>query len=95
MSRVEAIATPIGVPHFGCTIPMRLGSSPSRQRAKATRPMPTMSTRMTDVSPQTAAIEMRMPAHPRPTASKASARGAPSDRFVYFTMPVTTKHTAT
>ena len=40
-----------------------------------------------------AATAIRMLAQPMPTWSNASEMGAPSERPVYFTMPVITKQT--
>ena len=82
-----------GVPHFGWILATAGGSSRSRPIAKPIRPMARMSTRMTDVSPQMAAIETSLAAQLRPTCSKALAIGAPSLIRSYFTIPVSTNET--
>ncbi len=50
---------------------------------------------MTEVRPQTAAIEMRALAHPMPTLSKALAIGELSLIWLYLCIPGTTKLTPT
>ena len=84
-----------GVPVRGLTLAMAGGSRPSRPIAKPIRLTVTRSTRITDVSPATAASETRAEAQPSPTWSKAFAIGAPSSMWLYFTMPTTTNETPT
>ncbi len=72
---VSAVMT-YGVPQRGWTAASRAGSSPSRPIAKPIRPIATMSTRITLVSPATAATEISVAARPTPTVSNASAIGA-------------------
>jgi hypothetical protein len=55
--------------------------------------MPTRSTRITELSPATAAIDTRTAAQPAPTARNADAMGAPSSSPLYLTMPTTTNET--
>ena len=66
-----------GVPVRGLTRATACGSRPSRPMAKPMRVMVMRSTRITDVSPATAAIDTSDDAQPSPTWSKASAIGAP------------------
>ena len=55
-----------GVENFGWIAPIDLGSRPSRHRAKPIRPIATMSTRITELSPATAAMPISTPAQPEP-----------------------------
>ncbi len=71
-----------GVWNRSCTCPTAGGSSPSRHSAKPIRPIATMSTRITELSPQIAAMLISTEAQPRPTWSNASEIGAPSERSV-------------
>src|SRR3954452_1403257 len=84
-----------GVQVRGLTLAISGGSRPSRPIAKPIRLTVTRSTRITEVSPATAARETRAEAQPRPTWSNASAIGAPSSMSVYFTIPTTTNETPT
>src|SRR4051794_41951369 len=63
--------------------------------AKPIRVTVTRSTRITEVSPATAASDTSAEAQPRPFWSKASAIGAPSSILVYLTIPTTTNETPT
>ena len=67
-----------GVPHFGWILATAGGSRLSRPMAKPIRPIARMSTRITEVRPQIAAIETSLAAQLSPTCSKALAIGAPS-----------------
>ena len=69
-----------GVWKRSCTLPTAAGSSPSRHSAKPIRPIATMSTRITELRPAIAAMSISTEAQPRPTWSKASEIGAPSER---------------
>ena len=71
------------------------GISRSRPIAKPMRPIPTSSTRMTDVRPHTAAMLIRVAAQPAPTDLNADDSGEPASILVYFSMPVRTKETPT
>jgi hypothetical protein len=71
-----------GVPNRGWTRLNTGGSSPSRARANPIRPIATMSTRITELSPATAASPIRTPAQPRPTWRKTCATASPSRRSV-------------
>src|SRR3954467_13210973 len=84
-----------GVPVRGETFAIAGGSSPARPIAKPIRLTVTRSTRITEVSPATAASDTRAEAQPRPFWSKAFAMGAPSSILVYLTIPTTTNETPT
>ena len=75
---VVPMVTRNGVPQRGWITADACGSRPSRLIAKPIRPMPTRSTRMTEVRPATAAMETSVAAQFAPTALKAEAIGAPS-----------------